>query len=51
MWNQVKTVFLLGLMSGIVLAVGYFFKGYYGLIVACVLAVVMILLFGGDNSM
>ncbi|VVB80935.1 Protease HtpX [uncultured archaeon] len=41
MWNQVKTVLLLGLMSGLVLAVGYFFGGKTGLIFALVLSVLM----------
>lgn len=41
MWNQVKTVLLLGLMSGLVLAVGYFFGGNNGLIFACVFAVLL----------
>jgi len=41
MWNQVKTVLLLGLMSGLVLAVGFFFGGKTGLIFALVLSVLM----------
>lgn len=41
MWNQIKTVLLLGMMSGLVLAVGYFFGGNTGLIFALVLSVLM----------
>ena len=41
MWNQFKTVLLLGLMSGLVLGIGYLFGGNSGLIVSCVLAVLM----------
>ena len=41
MWNQVKTVLLLGLMSGLVLAVGFFFGGRTGLVFALVLSVLM----------
>lgn len=41
MWNQIKTVLLLGSLSGIVLAVGYFLGGQMGLTIALVLAVAM----------
>ncbi|MCX6708300.1 MAG: zinc metalloprotease HtpX [Candidatus Woesearchaeota archaeon] len=41
MWNQVKTVLLLGMMSGLVLAVGFFFGGKTGLVFALVLSVLM----------
>jgi heat shock protein HtpX len=39
--TQVKTVFLLTLLSGIFLALGYLFAGEVGLIIALVLAGVM----------
>ncbi|HSU72247.1 MAG TPA: zinc metalloprotease HtpX [Candidatus Binatia bacterium] len=38
MWNQVKTVLLLGLLAGIALAIGYVFGGTTGLTIAFVLA-------------
>lgn len=41
MWNQIKTVLLLGALSGIVLAAGYFLGGEIGLTVALVFAVAM----------
>jgi len=41
MWNQIKTVLLLGSLSGIVLAAGYFLGGQTGLTVALFFAVVM----------
>jgi heat shock protein HtpX len=41
MWNQIKTVILLGLLSGIVLGIGYFFGGNQGLTIALVFAVLM----------
>ncbi|MEM4239710.1 MAG: zinc metalloprotease HtpX [Candidatus Woesearchaeota archaeon] len=41
MWNQIKTVILLGLMTGLVLGIGYFFGGTSGLTIALVLAVLM----------
>jgi heat shock protein HtpX len=41
MWNQIKTVLLLGSLSGIVLAAGYFLGGQMGLTIALILAVAM----------
>ncbi len=41
MWNQIKTVILLGLLSGIVLGIGYFFGGNQGLLIALAFAVLM----------
>ena len=41
MWNQIKTVLLLGILSGLVLGVGFLFGGNNGLIIALVLAVLM----------
>jgi heat shock protein HtpX len=41
MWNQIKTVLLLGLMSGLVLAVGMLMGGKTGLTFALVIAVLM----------
>jgi heat shock protein HtpX len=41
MWNQIKTVILLGLMSGLVLGIGYLFGGNQGLTIALVFAVLM----------
>jgi len=41
MWNQIKTVLLLGSLSGIVLAAGYFLGGQMGLAIALILAVAM----------
>lgn len=41
MWNQIKTVLLLGILSGLVLAVGYMLGGNNGLVISLVLAVLM----------
>jgi heat shock protein HtpX len=41
MWNQIKTVLLLGLMSGLVLGIGYLFGGNQGLTIALGFAVLM----------
>jgi heat shock protein HtpX len=41
MWNQIKTMLLLGILSGLVLAVGYLLGGNTGLTVALILAVLM----------
>jgi heat shock protein HtpX len=41
MWNQIKTVLLLGILSGLVLTVGYALGGNNGMIVALVFAVLM----------
>jgi heat shock protein HtpX len=41
MWNQIKTVLLLGILSGIVLGAGYLIGGNTGLTVALVFAVLM----------
>ncbi len=41
MWNQIKTVILLGLLSGLVLGIGYFFGGNQGLTIALAFAVLM----------
>ncbi len=41
MWNQAKTVILLGLMSGLVLGIGYLFGGRTGLTFALVIAILM----------
>jgi heat shock protein HtpX len=41
MWNQFKTVLLLGLLSGLMLAAGYFIGGNYGLTIALAIAIVM----------
>lgn len=41
MWNQIKTVLLLGILSGLVLGVGFLLGGNNGLIIALVLAVLM----------
>jgi len=41
MWNQIKTVILLALLSGIVLVVGYLFCGNQGLTIALVFAVLI----------
>lgn len=41
MWNQVKTVLLLGLLSGIVLGIGYLLGGNSGLIFGLVFAVLL----------
>jgi heat shock protein HtpX len=41
MWNQLKTVMLLGLLSGLVLAAGYLIGGNQGLTIALAFAVLM----------
>jgi len=41
MWNQIKTVLLLGILSGIVLSAGYLIGGNTGLTVALAFAVLM----------
>jgi len=41
MWNQLKTVILLGLLTGLMLAAGYFIGGNYGLTIALAIAVIM----------
>ncbi len=41
MWNQIKTVILLGLMSGLVLGIGYLIGGRGGLTIALIFAVLM----------
>jgi heat shock protein HtpX len=41
MWNQVKTVILLGALSGLVLAAGYLMGGQMGLTIALAFAVLM----------
>ncbi len=41
MWNQIKTVILLGLLSGLVLGAGYLFGGNQGLTIALGFAVLM----------
>ena len=41
MWNQIKTVLLLGILSGLVLAISYLLGGNNGLIIGLILAVVM----------
>lgn len=41
MWNQIKTLLLLSILSGIVLAAGYLFGGTNGLTIALVFAVLM----------
>lgn len=41
MWNHVKTVILLGALSGLVLGAGYLLGGNTGLTIALILAVVM----------
>src|SRR3989338_6675042 len=41
MFNQIKTVLLLGLLSGLMLLVGTFFGGNAGLTIALVLALLM----------
>ncbi len=41
MWNQIKTVLLLGLMTGLVLGIGFLFGGKSGLTIALVFAVLM----------
>ncbi len=41
MWNQIKTVLLLGGLSGLVLGIGFFMGGNTGLTIALVLAVLM----------
>jgi heat shock protein HtpX len=41
MWNQIKTAILLGLMSGLVLGIGFLFGGKTGLTFALVIAVLM----------
>jgi len=41
MWNQIKTVLLLGLLSGLVLAIGFLLGGQTGLAFALVFAVLM----------
>ena len=40
MWNQIKTVLLLGGLSGILLAVGFALGGYSGLTIGLVIAIV-----------
>ena len=37
-WNGLKTAALLGLLSGIVLALGYWFGGSGGLVIAVIIA-------------
>ena len=41
MWNQIKTVLLLGILSGLVLAVGFLLGGNNGLIIALGFSVLM----------
>jgi len=41
MWNQIKTVLLLGILSGLVLSIGFLLGGNNGIIVALVFAVLM----------
>lgn len=41
MWNQIKTVILLGLLSGLMLAAGFFIGGNYGLTIALAIAIVL----------
>ncbi len=41
MWNHIKTVIFLGLLSGLVLGAGYLMGGQFGLTVALVIAVLM----------
>jgi heat shock protein HtpX len=41
MWNNLKTTLLLGLMTGLFLAVGYWWGGDQGIVIALVLAAVM----------
>jgi heat shock protein HtpX len=41
MWNQIKTILLLGILSGLVLAVGYLLGGNNGLVISLVFAVLM----------
>lgn len=41
MWNQIKTVLLLGILSGLVLVAGYLLGGNTGLAIALVFAVLM----------
>lgn len=41
MWNQIKTVLLLGLLSGLMLVAGFFIGGNYGLTIALAIALVM----------
>ncbi len=41
MWNQIKTVLLLGILSGLVLGIGFLMGGNTGLTIALVLAVLM----------
>ena len=41
MWNQIKTVLLLGILSGLVLAISYLLGGNNGLVVGLILAIVM----------
>jgi heat shock protein HtpX len=41
MWNNLKTTLLLGLMTGLFLVVGYWWRGEQGIVLAFVLAAVM----------
>ncbi len=41
MWNQIKTVLLLGILSGVVLSAGYLMGGNTGLTIALIFAVLM----------
>ncbi|MBW2970199.1 zinc metalloprotease HtpX [Candidatus Woesearchaeota archaeon] len=41
MWNQIKTVLLLGVLSGLVLGIGYLLGGNSGLIIGLVFAVLL----------
>lgn len=41
MWNQIKTVLLLGILSGLVLAVGFYLGGNNGLIIALIFSIVL----------
>lgn len=41
MWNQIKTILLLGLLSGLMLVAGFFIGGNYGLTIALAIALVM----------
>ncbi|HLF54524.1 MAG TPA: zinc metalloprotease HtpX [Candidatus Nanoarchaeia archaeon] len=41
MWNQIKTIILLGLLSGLVLSIGYMIGGNNGIVIALILAIIM----------
>ncbi len=41
MWNQIKTIILLGLLSGVLLAVGYLIGGMNGLTISLAIAILM----------